>query len=465
MKLLYTLIFVCFFGNLYAQNPDFRDIKIPKNVFITAQKANQKSSKKEVTQVSASDTPTDSLKIDSQVADSVRKSAPVEPLPIKIPIIDTKGLLEKIIAKNHGHLLYQKLEEDSKGKEKIIAKIVVPQKVKQEYEHIKFIKAIKELQAKIDDLITENPDDGFDQEQLEKEDDNSLSDFSEQEDGEIDEDDTEDLNFNVGKSLVRSDTTSLYDVNFENIVMITEELAIDCVWITLNKYYEIWDSENINPYKFEINTWSDTIAIKLYDSAQNRHWKMPLATVQKTSEFGRRWGRWHHGVDLDLNTGDPVYAAFDGIVRISRYHRGGYGNFVVVRHHNGLETLYGHLSKAMVQVGDIVKAGTQLGEGGSTGRSTGPHLHYEVRYRGYAFNPEEIYDFENNIIRTDLFLLSAKQYQHLQVSRNVVYHIVKKKETLSKIAVLYKTSVRRLCRLNRISSRTRLYAGRRIRVE
>ena len=120
-----------------------------------------------------------------------------------------------------------------------------------------------------------------------------------------------------------------------------------------------------------------------------------------TSPYGwrMRWNRPHRGVDVRLNTGDPVRAAFNGVVRIAR-PMGAYGNLVVVRHYNGLETVYGHLSKIKVKPLQVVRAGQVLGLGGSTGRSTGPHLHFEVRFQYEPFDPEWILDFSNYTLRT-----------------------------------------------------------------
>jgi len=120
---------------------------------------------------------------------------------------------------------------------------------------------------------------------------------------------------------------------------------------------------------------------------------------RKTSNYGWRWNRGHHGVDIALRTGDPVYAAFSGTVRIAS-RMGGYGKCVVLRHPNGLETLYGHLSKINVQQGQHVTAGEVIGQGGSTGNSTGPHLHFECRFLYQTFDPEWILDFQNYSLRT-----------------------------------------------------------------
>lgn len=277
--------------------------------------------------------------------------------------------------------------------------------------------------------------------------------------------DAQPVDFTVRSSIMREDTTNLYDVEFENIVTVSEELSIDCVWVTLTKYYAVWNSERINPYSYNISEFNDTIPMQLYDTTKNQNWSMPLADIRVTSMFGFRRYRWHHGIDLDLSTGDPVYASFDGIVRISRYNRSGYGNFVVLRHYNGLETLYGHLSKANVEVGQFVKAGEEIGKGGSTGRSTGPHLHYEVRYRGYAFDPREIYDFENQRMKTDLFRLKPTHFKHLQTQRQTVWHTTRSGDSLSKIAQRYRTTVYNLCKLNRISSKSTLRVGKKLRVK
>jgi murein DD-endopeptidase MepM/ murein hydrolase activator NlpD len=272
------------------------------------------------------------------------------------------------------------------------------------------------------------------------------------------------LDLGMKRSLLREDTTDLYDVAEEDIVVVSEEVNIDSTWVTISDYYSIWDTEVINPYKFDIRQLRDTIPLVLFDSLKEQRWSPPLASIKLTSEFGMRGWRWHHGVDLDLNTGDPVYASFDGVVRIRRYERGGYGNFVVLRHNNGLETLYAHLSKQVLQVGDTVSAGQLIGLGGSTGRSTGPHLHYEVRYNGYAFDPKYIYDFEQGTIISNIFHLSPEHFQHLLNQRQVVFHIVKRGDTLSRIAQKYRTSVRQLMKLNGLSASTMLRPGRRIRI-
>ncbi len=273
------------------------------------------------------------------------------------------------------------------------------------------------------------------------------------------------LSFRIPKSLLREDTTNLFDVKFESIVTIDEQFAYDDAWVTIASYFAVWDSENINPYDDDITDWQDSVAIRLYDPEKKQLWSPPLTSLTVTSRFGVRWRRWHHGIDLDLNVGEPIMATFDGIVRISKYdRRGGYGNVVVLRHYNGLETVYAHMSKLGVAVGKPVKAGEEIGKGGSTGRSTGPHLHYEVRYKGHTFDPETIYDFDSARIKTDLFQLRPDHFEHLTQRRQIIYHTVQENDNLNKISLMYRISVRHLCALNRISSRTILRIGRKLRV-
>ncbi len=161
--------------------------------------------------------------------------------------------------------------------------------------------------------------------------------------------------------------------------------------------YCYWDTLNLDPYNFDFKSMGGSLQLPVLES--DCGFILPV-TGAITSGFGYRWGRAHAGVDLQLKTGDTVNAAFDGVVRMSRWYYG-YGNCVVVRHHNGLETLYGHLSKRLVQPGDLVNAGQVIGLGGSTGYSTGPHLHFETRFMGKAFNPQQLIDFKTDSLLKD----------------------------------------------------------------
>ena len=228
----------------------------------------------------------------------------------------------------------------------------------------------------------------------------------------------------------------------------------------------------------------DSVDIPLVDSTHGFCIPHP---GQVTSTFKYRRRRPHKGVDINLNTGDAVYAAFDGIVRVAMPTRmsGGYGNVIVIRHVNGLETYYGHLSKYIVKSGDIVKAGELIGYGGSTGRSTGPHLHFETRYMGQAFDPERIFDFKNGTLRNEVFslkkhyfninshygqtdaqsLASSKKPKSSSSSSGNVYYKVKSGDTLSKIAKRHGTTVNKICQLNGINQNKTLQIGQRLRVK
>lgn len=189
-----------------------------------------------------------------------------------------------------------------------------------------------------------------------------------------------------------------------------------------------------------------------------------------TSPYGMRRGRMHYGVDLDLETGDAVMAAFPGMVRISKYNKT-FGHVVVVRHFNGLETLYAHLSKRSVEPGTLVEAGDTLGLGGNTGRSYGSHLHFEVRFLDQPIDPALVFDLENGSLRALEFdihkgtfakMAAAKvAAQKSQASRK--YHVIRRGDTLYALSRRYGVKVQDLCRINGISERSTLAIGQRIR--
>ena len=259
-------------------------------------------------------------------------------------------------------------------------------------------------------------------------------------------------------------------------------------------FHEYWNNEQPDPYHVSQNEFPDEIALWVVDTLGD--YRCPNQT-EVYSKFGYRHRRRHQGVDLPLKTGTPVYAAFDGRVRMSRYYKG-YGNLVVLRHENGLETFYAHLSKRMVEPGDWINAGAIIGLGGSTGRSTGPHLHFETRYKGYAFDPQWLIDFPSGTLRHRLFVLkkkylnagskyvpesdqeeidiiegdtkdreeaAAKEEAARKAAAAAQYYSIRSGDTLGTIARRYHTSVRSLCRLNGISEGTTLRIGRRIRVK
>lgn len=182
-----------------------------------------------------------------------------------------------------------------------------------------------------------------------------------------------------------------------------------------------------------------------------------------TSNYGWRDGRAHNGIDIDLQVWDPVISAFDGMVRVARNHNG-YGRVVIIRHYNGLETLYAHLHRFKVKTGDIVEAGQVIGLGGSSGKSTGSHLHFEVRFKGRPLNPRSIIDFNNNNLKASNIKLIKTKYSYAAMPDGLHFHTVKSGESLYKIAAVYGTSIERLCNINGIKRNRPILVGQKLMV-
>lgn len=213
-----------------------------------------------------------------------------------------------------------------------------------------------------------------------------------------------------------------------------------------------------------------------------KNFTYPLDGVRRVnSKYGyrSRFGRMHYGLDLQLHVGDTVRSCFDGKVRIVDYDRGGYGKYVVVRHPNGLETVYGHMSRQLVKEGDVIRSGDPVGLGGSTGRSTGPHLHLETRFLGIAINPANIIDFgsgipvrENYVFNSRTYKRSARQSDYVAsdhrsstpAGSTIKVVKVRRGDTLSKIAKKNGVSVSQICKLNGISAKKKLRVGTSLRV-
>ena len=244
--------------------------------------------------------------------------------------------------------------------------------------------------------------------------------------------------------------------------------------------YEDWN----NKYAHRATELPDTFKINL------RGFCMPTDNRVVTSNFGARWGRQHKGIDVKVYIGDTIRAAFSGKVRMVKYEAGGYGKYVVIRHGNGLETIYGHMSKHLVAEDEIVEAGQPIGLGGNTGRSTGSHLHFETRLCGVALNPALMFDFKNQDVVGDYYMFYRDTYQKESIvanrlrgvngrgdiasdedmelaiaapeatyTKNVKFHKVKSGETLSSIARKRHTTVNAICKLNRIGKNIRLMPG------
>lgn len=255
---------------------------------------------------------------------------------------------------------------------------------------------------------------------------------------------------------------------------------------------QLYGDDWSNQYAHRATELPDSFDINL------RHFCMPTPSRVITSNFGSRWGRQHKGLDIKVYIGDTIRAAFSGKVRIVKYEAGGYGKYIVIRHPNGLETIYGHLSKQIVTENQIVKAGEPIGLGGNTGRSTGSHLHFETRLCGVALNPALFFDFRNQDVTADHYLFVKDNYEqesriatlergkignggytrdqvYGEVGRSDeaepvevrdamnaperLYYKVQNAESLSSIAEKVGVSVDTLCRLNGFRKSQKLRAG------
>ncbi len=245
---------------------------------------------------------------------------------------------------------------------------------------------------------------------------------------------------------------------------ISEHLIVNSIWLESADYYATWNSEKLNPYVFDVAKFKDTVNIVFFDNAGNLDWHLPIDSTRINSSFGQRRYRWHYGTDLKLEVGDSVSTVAEGIVRISKYDRGGFGNYVVIRHKNGLETLYGHLSKTLVRVGQELKDGEIIGLGGNSGRSTGSHLHFEVRYKGLAINSEEIFDYKNWKLKSEAYAVTPHTFKHVIAASKKKYYRIRSGDNLGRISRRYRTTITKLCRLNGIRRTTTLRIGRRLRV-
>ncbi|BEG99639.1 M23 family metallopeptidase [Bacteroides sedimenti] len=231
--------------------------------------------------------------------------------------------------------------------------------------------------------------------------------------------------------------------------------------------YPNWDNEYVHAYG------RNTIIPENF-TFDLRGFCMPTPSRRITSPFGPRWRRMHNGLDLKVEIGDTIRAAFDGKVRVVKYEGRGYGKYIVIRHPNGLETVYGHLSKQLVDPDQMVKAGEIIGLGGNTGHSTGSHLHFETRFLGIAINPALMFDFPNQDIVSDTYTFrrsgkydrtgsSALASSDGNADKVIKYHKVRRGDTLARIAKMRGVSVSKLCQMNGLSKRSKLKPGQVLR--
>lgn len=268
---------------------------------------------------------------------------------------------------------------------------------------------------------------------------------------------------------------------------VEEERYFDTSVIPANDLYNgLWPSRHVQAYGNNMAPPQDFVIDMV-------GFVMPINT-RVTSNFGWRAGRFHYGIDFTARTGDTIVAAFDGKVRVRDFQPAGYGNFLVLRHPNGLETVYAHLSRFLVERDEFVRAGQPIGLAGSTGRSTAPHLHFETRMMGMPINPNRLIDFIYGVAHRDEYTISAATFgrtrntsavprtgsvaQALQASVDmsvgsttnafvagaIQHHRVRAGDTLSAIARQYGTTAAAIARLNNISVNSTLRIGQNLRV-
>ncbi len=209
---------------------------------------------------------------------------------------------------------------------------------------------------------------------------------------------------NQHNSLIANQRPSLNPFKLENNNILLNQVKEREAQYDSEVYATFWNSERVNPY-------GSAVAIPEHKNIDVSEYVAPVKG-HVTSNYGyrSRFGRMHYGIDLKLQVGDTVRAAFSGKVRLTKYEGRGYGYYVVVRHDNGMETVYGHLSRFLVKPNQYVKAGEPIALGGNTGRSTGAHLHFETRYLGIPINPTAIIDFENFVPHKDVFAFDKRTY-------------------------------------------------------
>lgn len=289
--------------------------------------------------------------------------------------------------------------------------------------------------------------------------------------------------FSQQDTLTNSISIELPSAKFQR-GMATETIEIPLVKNVqkINIKAENWDNTTYNPYRNSIQQFP--LALNFTDST----YASPVThTKVITSRYGWRRGRPHNGIDIDLATGDTVVAVLDGIVRLAKYVNG-YGNTIIVRHYNGLESTYAHLSKIGVKANDSISKAQYLGKGGNTGRSRGSHLHLELSYKGEAINPEYLFDFSSkNTIRAAQIwvtrewthpryhnsrriskikvIKSAEEAALASLAKQPKLYVVKKGDTLYEISKRNNTSVAKLCNTNAIKQNSPLKIGQKLVLE
>lgn len=278
------------------------------------------------------------------------------------------------------------------------------------------------------------------------------------------------LKTDEGTMIIYSNRTWEYVEDREFNGVMNEYLHKQIERDTNRHFIQTWDTDMCytSDLKNDVNKIKDTIYMCVQDENSDK-FVMPFDGVV-TSRYGWRRGRPHNGIDIDLVTGDTVKSAWSGRVRYAKYNTGGFGNLVVIRHDNGLETFYAHLSQLNVVPNQIVSAGDPIGLGGNTGHSFGSHLHFEVRFYDIPIDPEKIIDFktkdiiDENLVVTRSLFKGGSSSTYTYSSDGAKYYKVRSGDTLGAIARRNKTTVSKLCRLNGIRPTTILQIGKRLRI-
>ncbi len=252
-------------------------------------------------------------------------------------------------------------------------------------------------------------------------------------------------------------------ISYYNSILTSNEANLTIVKycnIPATNYYDDFDESTV----FQITPdceFPDTQIIKIESDSLGIYHHPKVGPVN--SKFGWRDGKMHKGIDINLHKGDAIVAAFDGMVRIA-HAKGAFGNVIIIRHYNGLETVYAHLSKIKVKPGQIVLAGQLIGLGGNTGRSSGPHLHFEVRFKGQALNPSSIISLTVNKTVNDSIVIKKSRYGICAYPSNATLHTIERGDTWYEVAKRYGLSMKELCVLNGIEKRYYLKPGQKLRV-
>jgi murein DD-endopeptidase MepM/ murein hydrolase activator NlpD len=242
----------------------------------------------------------------------------------------------------------------------------------------------------------------------------------------------------------------------------SDESKADKSEVPASDLYSCWEINNLFPEKDMLKLKGDTSLTLVLSGVDQGRYTHPF-NGPVTSTFGWRDSAQHKGIDIDLNRGDKVVVAFDGMVRVAKRY-GGFGNVVIVRHYNGLETVYAHLYKIKVKPGQIVKSGDLIGLGGSTGHSTGTHLHFEVRFKGVPLNPQYLISFKNQELLCDELVIKKTRYGLAAYPKDMKIYTVEKGDTLFELAKRFGTTTASIRQLNGLTGRIRLRAGQQLSV-